>query len=66
MSKYSALSVLQKAYKEEKLMLFLGAGVSSALALPNWDELISIIAEKLDYDPSVFKAVFVNIVVTHI
>jgi len=60
MSKYSALSVLQKAYKEEKLMLFLGAGVSSALALPNWDELISIIAEKLDYDPSVFKALANN------
>lgn len=55
MSKFSHLSTLQKAYKDEKLMLFLGAGVSTILNLPNWSDLINLIAEECDYDPKVFK-----------
>ena len=46
---------LIEAYRQEDLILFVGAGVSSNLGLPTWDELINEIALQLDYDPDVFK-----------
>ena len=55
MSRQSNLAYLKKAYKDKKLMLFLGAGVSAALDLPSWDELIDFLAEDCGYEPSVFK-----------
>lgn len=60
MTRYLHLSSLKKAYDDEKLMLFLGAGVSTVLNLPNWSELISIIAEECDYEPTVFKTLADN------
>lgn len=45
---------LLEAHRTGKLMLFVGAGVSANLGLPNWNALISHIAEELGYDPKIF------------
>lgn len=42
-------------YKKDKIILFVGAGVSANLGLPTWRSLIAHLAEELDYDPDVFK-----------
>lgn len=55
MSAYLHLNNLKHAYKDEKLMLFLGAGISTILDLPNWGDLINLLAEDCDYDPSIFN-----------
>lgn len=46
---------LLDAHRAGKLMLFVGAGVSANLGLPNWDALIAHIAEELGYDPKIFS-----------
>jgi hypothetical protein len=46
---------LLDAHHTGKLMLFVGAGVSANLGLPNWDALIAHIAEELGYDPKIFS-----------
>ena len=46
---------LLDAHRTGKLMLFVGAGVSANLGLPNWDALIAHIAEELGYDPKIFS-----------
>lgn len=46
---------LLDAYRTGKLMLFVGAGVSANLGLPNWGALIEHIAEELGYDPNIFS-----------
>ncbi|WP_151905224.1 SIR2 family protein, partial [Acinetobacter nosocomialis] len=55
MSVYTHLTNLKKAYKDEKLMLFLGAGISTILDLTNWGDLINLLAEDCDYDPNIFN-----------
>lgn len=55
MSKSSNLANLKQAYKDEKLMLFLGAGISTVLDLPNWSDLINLLAQDCDYDPKIFN-----------
>lgn len=42
-------------YIENKVILFVGAGVSKNLGLPTWSELIDQIAKELGYDPDLFK-----------
>lgn len=46
---------LKEAHDNGKLMLFVGAGVSANLGLPNWGALIAQIAKELGYDPRVFS-----------
>lgn len=46
---------LLDAHRSGKLMLFVGAGVSANLGLPNWDALIAHIAKELGYDPKIFS-----------
>lgn len=46
---------LYEAHRSGKLMLFVGAGVSSNLGLPNWSQLIEHIARELGYDPQIFS-----------
>jgi hypothetical protein len=46
---------LLDAHRTGKLMLFVGAGVSANLGLPNWGELIGHIANELGYDPKIFS-----------
>lgn len=45
---------LLDAHRTGKLMLFVGAGVSANLGLPNWSALIAQIANELGYDPAIF------------
>lgn len=45
---------LLEAHRNGRLMLFVGAGVSANLGLPDWSALIGRIAEELDYDPKIF------------
>jgi hypothetical protein len=47
---------LLHAYRNRKLMLFAGAGVSANLGLPAWNELISHISVELGYDPEIFAS----------
>lgn len=56
MSNFKELIALKSAYKNRKLILFLGAGISGTLGLPNWSRLIGIMAEDLGYDPDIFKS----------
>lgn len=42
-------------YREGKLILFVGAGVSRTLKLPSWRQLIDGMAKGLGYDPEVFQ-----------
>ncbi len=44
------------SYKNKRLILFIGAGASCELGLPSWDKLIDQLAEKLGYEPEVFKS----------
>lgn len=43
------------AHRTGKLMLFVGAGVSANLGLPNWEALIEHVAEDLGYDHKIFS-----------
>ncbi len=45
---------LLEAHRNGRLILFVGAGVSANLGLPDWNALIDRIAEELDYDPKIF------------
>ncbi len=47
---------LLSSYREDNVILFVGAGVSKNLGLPTWAELIDHIAQELDYDPEIFKS----------
>ncbi|WP_231366541.1 MULTISPECIES: SIR2 family protein [unclassified Thioalkalivibrio] len=47
---------LISAYREQSLILFVGAGVSKRLGLPTWSGLIDHMAGELGYDPEVFRS----------
>lgn len=44
------------SYRENNVILFVGAGVSKNLGLPTWSELVNHIADELGYDPEVYKS----------
>lgn len=46
---------LRNAYKTQKLILFVGSGISQSLNLPSWNELIDKIAHELGYNPEIYK-----------
>ena len=46
---------LVQAYRERRLILFVGAGVSMGLGLPSWEKLVDRMAEELGYDPDIFR-----------
>ena len=48
-------ALLAKAVRDKTAILFVGAGVSRALGLPNLRELISHLATELGYDPEIFS-----------
>ena len=52
---------LVQAIKNKNVILFVGAGVSANLGLPTWNDLISHMAEKLGYDPEVYKTLGDNL-----
>ncbi len=47
---------LLKAYRDRRLILFVGAGVSMGMGLPSWQKLVDRMAEELDYDPAIFNS----------
>lgn len=47
-----ALPGLRKAYRERRLIPFLGAGFSAPLRLPNWSGLMKWMGEGLGFNPS--------------
>lgn len=46
---------LKTSIKNGNVILFVGAGISATLGLPNWSQLISHIADELGYDERIFK-----------
>lgn len=46
---------LRTSIKDGNVILFVGAGISATLGLPNWSELISYISSELGYDERIFK-----------
>ncbi len=46
---------LNDSIKEGNVILFVGAGISATLGLPNWAQLISKISSDLGYDERLFK-----------
>lgn len=53
--------LLVQAIKEKNVILFVGAGVSANLGLPNWKDLISHMAIKIGYDPEVYNSLGDNL-----
>jgi hypothetical protein len=50
------LEELKEAITQKNVILFVGAGVSRNLGLPNFSELIDKVAELLGYAPEIFKS----------
>lgn len=46
---------LKNSIKNRNVILFVGAGVSATLGLPDWNSLINHIAKELDYDEQIFN-----------
>lgn len=46
---------LLEAYKQNNVILFVGAGVSMGLGIPSWNQLIEKIASDLGYDPEIYS-----------
>lgn len=46
---------LKSLIKKGNVILFVGAGISATVGLPNWSELISHISYELEYDPKIFN-----------
>jgi hypothetical protein len=46
---------LQQEYRDGRLIPFLGAGFSKPLKLPDWSELIGWMAERLGFEPDLFR-----------
>lgn len=43
------------AYRSNKLILFVGAGVSMGLGLPSWRQLIDHMSKELGFDPDIYR-----------
>jgi hypothetical protein len=46
---------LVEAVERDRVILFVGSGVSQNLSLPSWSELVDQIAQQLGFDPDVFR-----------
>lgn len=46
---------LLEAYKQNNVILFVGAGLSMGLGIPSWNQLIEKIASDLGYDPEIYS-----------
>jgi len=49
------LDELAQSIRDERAILFVGAGVSAGLGLPTWSKLISHVATELGYKPELFE-----------
>ena len=48
------MDLLRRTYREGRLILFVGAGVSAGLGLPTWQELVNEMARQLGFPPAEF------------
>lgn len=55
LSAAEAAPLLQQEYRDGRLIPFLGAGFSKPLKLPDWSELIGWMAERLGFEPDLFR-----------
>jgi hypothetical protein len=55
LSAAQAAPLLQQEYRDGRLIPFLGAGFSKPLKLPDWGELIGWMAERLGFEPDLFR-----------
>ena len=55
LSPEEALPVLRSAYRERRLIPFVGAGYSMPLRLPSWSELIHVLGQELGFEPELFE-----------
>jgi hypothetical protein len=46
---------LKQAYQDERLIPFLGAGFSIPLKLPSWGQLVARMADRLGFEPELFR-----------
>ena len=46
---------LQQEYRDGRLIPFLGAGFSKPLKLPDWSELVGWMAQRLGFEPDLFR-----------
>lgn len=46
---------IARLIKDNKLMLFIGAGISNSVELPTWDDLIKKLGNDLGYEADIFK-----------
>ena len=44
----SHIRQIQRAMRENRLVVFVGAGVSASAGIPNWKQLIEVFKEELD------------------
>lgn len=51
---------LIESYRSKRLILFVGAGVSMALGLPSWQQLVDHMAEELGFDPDIYRTYGTN------
>ena len=49
MTFYEMIEDLSLALNRDKLVIFVGAGVSKNSGLPTWGQLVQAFAEKIDY-----------------
>lgn len=49
------INELRASIEKRNVILFVGAGVSATLGLPNWSQLISHLADELGYDERIFR-----------
>ncbi|HWP20922.1 MAG TPA: SIR2 family protein [Burkholderiaceae bacterium] len=54
-SLHGHLEPLREAHRRGELILFVGAGASLSLGLPQWSELIDHMAEELGFEPERFR-----------
>lgn len=46
---------LIQAYRSNRLILFVGAGISMGLGLPSWRQLVDHMAKELGFDPDIYR-----------
>ena len=49
MNFYEMIDELKKALKDEKLVIFVGAGISKNSGIPTWGQIVRVFAEKIGY-----------------
>lgn len=52
----SVVKTLAKLINEQKVLLFIGAGISASMELPSWNQLLGDLGEKLEFDKDIFLA----------